>query len=127
MFCKNCGVKLDADANFCPACGTKVAQIGSIATAQTACVKIACPVNYKGWQVFVDNSCVAYDNETGTELGRCQQGETLIFDLDKPTTVKVVVNGCFGEIIELMQPGDCYKIGLGPFRRVYLAKVDAIV
>ncbi|MDE6700637.1 MAG: zinc ribbon domain-containing protein, partial [Acetatifactor sp.] len=26
MFCNKCGVKLDDDAIFCPACGTKVRQ-----------------------------------------------------------------------------------------------------
>lgn len=32
MFCKNCGVKIDSDANFCPNCGVAQSSDGAVNT-----------------------------------------------------------------------------------------------
>ena len=123
MFCKQCGSKLENGVAFCPFCGTKIADNAAKAAGQNSVVKIACPV-FPG-QVF-NNACIAYNDETGAELARCKQGETLILNLKKPTSVKVIVKGSFGQPVQIMSPGDNFKIGYRGFGKIYLAKVDAI-
>lgn len=125
MFCSNCGAKANDGAAFCSKCGkalTAKANARSAPADQT--VKISCPV-YPG-QLF-NNACIAYNENTGTELARCKQGETLVFRLDKPTPVKVIVKGSFGKPVEVMTPGDKYKIGYRGFGTIYLEKVDMLL
>ena len=124
MFCKNCGAKLDENARFCSECGEKVGIAASNTVKRTDnSVKISCPV-YPG-QMF-NNACIAYNDNTGAELARCKQGETLIFSLQTATPIRVVVKGSFGKPVEIMRPGERYKIGYRGLGKIYLAKVDVI-
>ena len=124
MFCKNCGTKLEDGVAFCSSCGAKVgSEPSNTSEIKNAYVRISCPVC--PGQMF-NNACIAYDADTGAELARCKQGETLIFRINKPTSVQVTVKGSFGKPSEIMHPGDTYKIGYRGFGKIYLAKVDAI-
>ena len=124
MFCSKCGAKIEGEARFCTNCG---ANLGAEQTEKKIStdksVKISCPVC--PGQIF-NNACIAYNDKTGAELAKCKQGETLIFTLQAPTPVKVVVKGSFGKPVEIMQGGDRYKIGYRGFGKIYLAKVDAL-
>ena len=122
MFCKKCGKQVEESATFCSNCGQPLSS-GVSSVGGGGSVKISCPV-CPGQ--LLNNSCIAYDNNTGKELAKCKQGETLIFNLDKPTPVKVVVKGSFGKPVETMQAGDKYKIGYRGFGKIYLAKVDML-
>ena len=122
MFCRNCGEKLEESSLFCSKCGAKVAESTANNTpTRKKKVVISCPV-CPGQ--FFNNACIAYNDNTGEELARCKQGETLIFDLEKATPIKVVVKGAFGKPVAVMSPGDKYKIGYRALGKVYLAKVD---
>ena len=123
MFCKKCGNKVEDTAIFCPNCGQALSEGSENTSSAGGPVKISCPV----WPgQMVNNACIAYDNNTGKELARCKQGETLIFNLSMPTPIKVVVKGSFGKPVETMQAGDKYKIGYRGFGKIYLAKVDML-
>ena len=122
MYCRNCGIKIDDGAAFCPSCGAK--QTDSISVSGSKEVKISCPV-CPGQ--LLNNACVAYNAETGAELARCKQGELLVFQLSKPTPIKVVVKGSFGKPVETMAPGDKYKIGYRGFGKIYLSKIDVLM
>lgn len=122
MYCRNCGTKIEDNAKFCPSCGTK--QTDEITAAKNCEVKISCPVC--PGQLF-NNACIAYDANTSVELARCKQGELLVFKLNKPTSIQVVVKGSFGKPVEIMSPGDKYKIGYRGFGKIYLTKVDALM
>ena len=119
--CPECNNQVSSNAVTCPHCGNPLQSTQT--SRQDASVKISCPVC--PGQIF-NNNCIAYDDDTGKELAKCKQGETLIFRLSKPTTVRVVVKGSFGQPTEIMHPGDRYKIAYRGFGKVYLAKVDAI-
>lgn len=141
--CTQCGANIEVDptkeAGICPNCNTAFIIEKAINNYNVnyninnanitinhnldKSVRILCPV-YQG-QLF-NNACIAYNNETGAELARCRQGETLSFNLTKPTQVKVVVKGSFGKPVEIMKPGERYKIGYRGFGKVYLAKVDML-
>ncbi|MBQ9113766.1 MAG: zinc ribbon domain-containing protein [Clostridia bacterium] len=122
MYCKNCGATIDDNAVFCSACGAK--QTGGSSPSMNDEVRISCPVC--PGQLF-NNACVAYNATTGVELARCKQGELLIFKLNTPTQIKVVVKGSFGKPVETMSPGDKYKIGYRGLGKIYLTKVDTLI
>lgn len=139
--CTQCGANIQVDsakeAGICPNCGTAYIVEKAINNFNyninnanitinhniDKSVRISCPV-YQG-QLF-NNACIAYNNETGAELAKCKQGETLTFNLTVPTEVKVIVKGSFGKPVELMKPGERYKIGYRGFGKIYLAKVDML-
>ena len=120
--CPECNNPVSTNAATCPHCGNPLNH-STPTPKQVASVKISCPVC--PGQVF-NNSCIAFNDDTGEELARCKQGETLVFNLSEPTAVRVVVKGSFGQPTEIMQPGDKFKIGYRGFGKIYLAKVDAI-
>ena len=124
MFCKNCGKEMEDGSIFYSKCGTRVeGSAENNAQGMNKKVYISCPV-YPG-QIF-NNNCIAYNENTGAELSRCKQGETLCFMLEKATPVKIVVKGAFGKPVAVMNGGDKYKVGYRGMGTVYLAKVDVL-
>ena len=141
--CTQCGANIEVDdsreAGICPHCGTPFITEKTINNYNTnfnisnatitvnhnidKSVRISCPV-YEG-QLF-NNACIAINSDTGEEITRCRQGETLVFNLEKPTNIRVIVKGAFGKPTELMKPGDRFRIGFRGFGKVYLAQTDMI-
>ena len=144
--CTNCGSNIEVDkekeAGICPHCGAAFIVekainnyiTNNVYNINNATIKIEKPIDktvkisfpvYEG-QLF-NNKCLVYNNDTGTIIAECRQGETVSFSLENPTNIMVKMKGCFGKPIENMKPGERYKVGLRGFGKIYLAKVDGVV
>lgn len=146
IFYRYCGANLEVDrekeAGICPYCGTAFIvekainnyTTNNVYNINNATIKIEKPIDktvaisfpvYEG-QLF-NNKCLVYNYETGAIIAECRQGETARFSLNAPMTVQVQMKGCFGKPVEVINPGDRYKVGFRGFGKIYLAKVDNIV
>ena len=116
IVCEECKKEVSDKALQCPHCGAPIA-------SKKHDVMIRFPI-WKGQ--MLNNMCYVYNKDTGEEIVRGKQGETVVFECTEPINIYVVVKGSFGKPEARVYPGDRYDVGYRGFGKIYLSKVDSI-
>ena len=119
--CPGCGADIKNVANVmeCPYCGAKLSMSGN--QPIDCSVKIKFPINKT--QLF-NKKCFVYDAENGEVLVECEQGETAVLNIVKPTKIKVVMKGAFGKKVKTVNPGEKYMVRYNNWGKIYLSMED---
>ena len=120
--CPECGSTVSDKAASCPKCGCPIS--GGAGNAAKD-VQIKFPV-YQG-HIF-NNKCIVLKH--GSEIGRCNQGETLTIPCTETMTITIKMQGFTNTIEQTVSPGDKYKVDYKAgfaLPKIYATKVDVIM